>query len=81
MTGRLQTLRRADAERSGVPGEHLVALGAGIGLWLLTRRSRSPLVRTLGMVGGGALVTRAASGREGLAKVVRWLPVGRGLRR
>lgn len=33
-------------------------------------------VRTLGLVAGSALVARAASGREGLSKLLSYLPVG-----
>jgi hypothetical protein len=73
-----QRIKRYDAERAGIPGEHLVALGAGLAAWLLTRKHRSFLVRTAGMLAGTALVGRAASGRDGLQKVLRFLPIGRG---
>jgi hypothetical protein len=39
------------------------------------------LVRTLGLMAGTALAGRAASGRDGLAKVLRFTPIGSGLRR
>jgi hypothetical protein len=77
----LQKIKAADDAREGIPGEHLVVLGAGLAAWLLTRRNPSFMVRTLGMVAGTALVGRAASGRDGLAKVLRYLPVGQGIRR
>jgi hypothetical protein len=57
--------------------EHWLVLGAGIAAWAITRKSPSFLVRTLGLVAGSALVGRAASGRDGLSKVLRFTPVGR----
>ena len=40
------------------------------------RRSRSPLWRAVGPALGSSLPYRAASGREGLAKLLRYLPIG-----
>lgn len=77
----LQTVMDKDAARPGLPGEHWLVLGAGLGAWLLTRRHPSVLVRTIGLMAGTALVGRAASGRDGVAKLVRYLPVGGGIRR
>lgn len=77
----LQKIKAYDEQRPGFPGEHWLALGAGLGVWLLSRRHRSTAVQAAGMLAGTALVTRAASGRDGLAKALRWLPVGRGIRR
>jgi hypothetical protein len=77
----LQTVKDYDAARPGIPGEHWLVLGAGLGAWLLTRRHPSVLVRTIGLMAGTALVGRAASGRDGVAKLVRYLPVGSGIRR
>ena len=77
----LQQIENYDDARPGVPGEHFVVLGAGLGAWLLTRRHPSLLVRTLGLMAGTALVGRAASGRDGVSKLLRYLPVGGGIRR
>lgn len=77
----LARLKRYDEMRPGIPGEHWLALAAGLGLWWVTRNRRSVVARTLGMAAATALVGRAASGRDGLAKVLRWLPVGQGIRR
>ena len=77
----LQTLKARDDARPGIPGEHWMVLGAGLGAWLLTSRSPSLLVRTLGLMAGTALVARAASGRDGVSKLLRYLPVGSGIRR
>ncbi|AEG91499.1 hypothetical protein [Ramlibacter tataouinensis] len=76
----LAKLKRYDDMRPGIPGEHWLTLAAGLGVWWVSRSHRSPVVRTLGMVAATALVGRAASGRDGLAKVLRWLPVGQGIR-
>jgi hypothetical protein len=77
----LEKIKEYDDAREGVPGEHWLVLGAGLAAWLLTRRHPSVLVRTLGLLGGTALVGRAASGRDGISKVLRYLPVGQGIRR
>lgn len=77
----LRDLKSRDDARPGVPGEHLVTLGAGLALWMLTRRSPSFLLRNLGLVAGTALAGRAASGRGGIARLLRVLPIGRGYRR
>ncbi len=77
----LQEIKDYDAARPGFPGEHWLVLGAGLGVWLLSSRHTSPLVKALGLMAGTVLVGRAASGRDGLAKVLRYLPVGSGIRR
>lgn len=77
----LQKIKNYDDAREGVPGEHWMVLGAGLASWLLTRRHPSMMVRTLGLIAGTALVGRAASGRDGVSKVLRYLPVGSGIRR
>lgn len=69
-----------DEARSSLPGEHWLALGAGIAAWALTRKSPSAIVRTAGMLAATALVGRAASGRDGLSKVLRFTPLGRRIR-
>ena len=76
----LHRIKRYDDARPGLPGEHWLVLAAGLGVWLASGRHPSLVVRTLGLMAGTALVGRAASGRDGLAKVLRLLPVGRGLR-
>lgn len=78
--GPLRRWQAWDAARPGIPGEHWVVLAAGIAAWALTRKSPSLLVRTAGVMAGTALVGRAASGRDGLAKLMRLTPVGGGIR-
>ncbi|MFN3571508.1 MAG: hypothetical protein ACK4VX_14595 [Polaromonas sp.] len=71
----LQQLKDWDERRPSFPGEHWLVLGAGVAVLLAARRSPSPLVRALGSAAGGALLVRAASGRDGLAKVLSYVPV------
>lgn len=78
---KIKEIKRADDAREGMPGEHWFALGAGVGVWLLSSRHPSLLVRTLGLMAGTALVGRAASGRDGVSKILGYLPVGSGIRR
>ena len=77
----LTQLKQYDETREGIPGEHWMVLAAGVGVWLASRNSRSLLVRTGGLLAASALAARAASGRDGLAKVLRYTPVGRSIRR
>lgn len=72
----LEKIQAADAARPGFPGEHWLVLAIGIGLWQVTRKHRNVLVRTAGALGASALVARAATGREGLSKVLRYTPLG-----
>jgi hypothetical protein len=73
----LQRIKRYDQARPGIPGEHWLALAAGIGAWLGTRRHPSFAVRILGSVAGTVLVARAATGRQVPRTLVRWLPFER----
>lgn len=77
----LKEIKAADDARPGIPGEHWMVLGAGLGVWLLSRKSPSLLLRTLGLMAGTALVGRAASGRDGAVKLLRYLPIGSAIRR
>jgi hypothetical protein len=80
MNTTLQKIKQYDEQRPSFPGEHLLVLAAGLGVWMLSRRSPSFLMRAAGLAAGTALVGRAASGRDGLRKVLGVLPIGRGLR-
>ena len=73
----VQRTKNTYTAQTGVPGEHWIALGAGLAAWLLTRKRSSFVIRTAGMLAGTALVGRAASGRNGLAKIVQYLPIGK----
>jgi hypothetical protein len=63
-----ERLKQLDDERPSAPGEHWITLLAGI--WLLTRGGGSSLGRAARIAAGAALVWRAASGRDGLARLV-----------
>jgi hypothetical protein len=75
----IEKLKAADEARPGLPGEHWLVLGLAVALWQVTRTHRNYLVRTLGALGATTLVARAASGRQGLSKVLRYTPLGRGI--
>ncbi|MBI5274916.1 MAG: hypothetical protein HY854_00505 [Burkholderiales bacterium] len=72
----VEKIKQADAARPGFPGEHWLVLAIGVGLWQVTRQHRLWAVRTLGLLGASMLVARAASGREGLSKVLGYTPLG-----
>lgn len=62
----IRLLSRADRQRAGVPGEHWATFAAAYGTLRWASRVRSPLLRTVALVAGGALVLRAIGGRDGL---------------
>ncbi|MDB5780078.1 MAG: hypothetical protein JWP79_3080 [Polaromonas sp.] len=72
----LKELKDYDESRPSFPGEHWLTLGAGLALLMASGRSRSWVMRTAGSALGSALLYRAASGRDGLAKVLPFLPMG-----
>jgi hypothetical protein len=74
-------IKRYDNPHPLFPGEHTVDLAAGVAAWLITRKHPSLAVRTLGTFIGAALVARAAHGRKRLSNVMRWTPIGGGIRR
>ena len=76
---KLKAVKAADEARDGFPGEHWLVLALGIAVWQFTRRHRLWAVRTAGGFAASALVARAASGRQGLSKVLRYTPFGRGI--
>lgn len=75
----IEKIKAADQAREGFPGEHWLVLALGIAVWQFTRKDRRWYVRTAGGFAATALVARAASGREGLSKVLRYTPFGRGI--
>lgn len=75
----LEKIKAADERRRGFPGEHWLVLALGIAVWQFTRRHRNWAVRTAGGLAASAMVARAASGRQGLSKVLRYTPFGRGI--
>ena len=75
----LEKVKAADEAREGFPGEHWVVLALGVALWQFTRKHPNWIVRTAGAFGATSLVARAASGRAGLSKVLRFTPLGKGI--
>ena len=75
----VEQLKAADAARPGFPGEHWIVLALGAAMWQLTRKHPSWIVRTTGSFLAATLVARAASGRQGLSKVLRYTPLGKGI--
>jgi hypothetical protein len=76
-----EPLKRLENPKPLFPGEHWVDLAGGIAAWMLTRKHPSLAVRTLGTFLGATLVARAAHGRERLSSVMRWTPLGGGIKR
>ena len=74
ITDSYRQVKNWDDAREGVPGEHWLTLAAGIGLVMACRRSRSTLARVGGSALGAALVMRAASGRDGISKLLPYVP-------
>ena len=77
----LQSYQAWDDSRDSFPGEHWLVLAAGVALLLAASRSSSPVKRIVGAALGGALLYRAASGRDGVARLLRQLPSTKGLLR
>ena len=85
-----QWSRTADTRRTLIAAAGVTLIGAG--LLAATAPPESVVLLSvalvllglgwnLGLVAGTALVGRAASGRDGIARLVRYLPVGAGIRR
>ena len=75
----IEKLKAADDARDGFPGEHWIVLALGIGVWQLTRKDPRWYVRMAGGFLATSLVARAASGRQGLSRVLRYTPLGKGI--
>jgi hypothetical protein len=75
----IDKIKAADEAREGFPGEHWLVLALGIAVWQFTRKHRYWAVRAAGGLAASAMVARAASGRQGLSKVLRYTPFGRGI--
>jgi hypothetical protein len=69
-----ERLVHLDQTRKSFPGEHWLALGAG--LWFLRKKGHSLPANLWSKAIGTALIVRAASGRDGLQKL--WGGDGRG---
>ena len=76
-----EPIARFDNPRPLFPGEHWLDLAGGIAAWMLTRKHPSLAVRTLGTFLGATLVARGAHGRQHMSSVMRWTPIGGGIKR
>ena len=81
MDAKPDAIKRYDNPAPLFPGEQWVDLAGGIVAWMLTRKHPSLAVRTLGTFLGATLVARAAHGNRPLSNVMRWTPIGGGIRR
>lgn len=81
---KINDLRHWDAARPSFPAEHWLVLGAGLLALRGAGRSRGLIGRMVGRAVGGALIARAASGRDGmvgrLARASAPLPAASGYR-
>jgi hypothetical protein len=76
-----EAVQRYDDPRPFFPGEHWVDLAVGFAAWMATRKNPSLAVRSLGTFVAAMLVARGAHGRKGMSQILRWTPVGGGIRR
>lgn len=67
----LDNLKSFDESRPSAPGEHWIALGAGVALLLFAAGRRSPIARTLMRTAATGLIARALSGRDGIQRMFR----------
>ena len=74
-------VHRFDNPRPFFPGEHYVDLALGVTAWWFTRKNPSLAWRTLGTFIAATLVARGAHGRELPSKLLKWTPVGGGIKR
>ena len=68
MNDLLNRIREFDRRRPSFPGEHLIVAAVASCLLISARRRRGA-GRVLAVLAGGALLARAASGRDGLARL------------
>jgi len=66
----LTAVRDFDRRRQSFPGEHLVVAALGTSL-VTSGRNHRDVYRVLATLAGIALLVRAASGRDGLARLAR----------
>ncbi|MDB5965312.1 MAG: hypothetical protein JWQ72_1812 [Polaromonas sp.] len=75
----VQAWKDYDERRDSFPAEHWLMMGLGIAVLLASQRSGSTLGRALGTAAGSAMLYRAASGRDGLARLRPYLSDARKL--
>lgn len=67
----LKSWQAWDDSRDSFPAEHWLVLAVGVAVLLAASRSASPLKRAVASVLGAALLYRSASGRDGVARLLR----------
>ena len=71
MNNLVSRIRTFDRSRPSFPGEHWIVAAVGSSLLRSAFRRRTGLGRAVRLLAGGALLYRAASGRDGLARLQR----------
>ncbi len=66
----LTALRQLDDSRASLPGEHWAALGLGLMLLRSAAKQKSTLAHLALLAAGGLVIWRAASGRDGLRRLL-----------
>jgi len=72
-TNLARRIKQWDDQRPDFPGEHLIVAAAGLALLAAAGKSGTPLKKLLLTAAGTAALTRAASGRGGIAKIAGWM--------
>ncbi|KQM79947.1 hypothetical protein [Xylophilus sp. Leaf220] len=67
----IEDWQQFDRVRPGLPGEHLAVAGIGTALVVAALRTDCKMTSVLQAMAGGALLFRAASGRDGISKLFR----------
>lgn len=80
-TDKPESVERFDNPKPLFPGERWVDLAGGLAAWLATRKNESLAIRSLGMFVAATLVARAAHGHKTMSTLMRWTPVGGGIKR
>jgi hypothetical protein len=80
-TDKPESVERFDDPKPLFPGEHWADLAVGLAVWLATKKNESLAIRTLGTFVAATLVARAAHGHSAMSSVMRWTPVGGGIKR
>ena len=75
----LRDLKTYDETRDSLPGEHWLMAAAALAVLYAASRSDTTFKRSLGTALGSAMLYRAASGRDGVAKLLKYLPNERGV--
>lgn len=67
----IRQLKQMDEQRPSFPGEHWLVMATGVAMLLRARKNQGTLARVVAIASAGALLYRAASGRDGLLTRLR----------